>query len=194
MDITLIRHGKTEANERRLYCGKTDLPLSENGIAALTELRCCKYPNIDDVRVYTSGMLRAEMTLDILYGAISHDTVSGMREMDFGRFEMHSYDELKEDAEYIEWITDTSGEYVCPGGESSALFKKRVFAAFDSLVENGSSALVVCHGGVIAEIMARLFPNEGKNFYEWQPGAGCGYTIRFDGASPVSYSAIPLKE
>lgn len=31
MTIYLIRHGKTEANEKRLYCGITDLPLSEAG-------------------------------------------------------------------------------------------------------------------------------------------------------------------
>ena len=26
MTIYLIRHGKTEANEKHLYCGSTDLP------------------------------------------------------------------------------------------------------------------------------------------------------------------------
>ena len=31
MTIYLIRHGKTEANEKHLYCGSTDLPLSEAG-------------------------------------------------------------------------------------------------------------------------------------------------------------------
>ena len=195
MEITLIRHGKTAANERRLYCGKTDLPLSENGIAALKQQLCSSaYPDITGLRAYTSGMLRAETTFDVLYGNTPRNSLPGMREMDFGRFEMHCYDELKEDAEYIEWITDNSGEYVCPGGESSALFKKRIFSAFDALVNDSHSCLVVCHGGVISEIMARLFANEGKNFYEWQPGAGCGYTIQFDGKTPVSYSAVPRKE
>ena len=31
MTIYLIRHGKTEANEKHLYCGSTDLPLSDVG-------------------------------------------------------------------------------------------------------------------------------------------------------------------
>ena len=31
MTIYLIRHGKTEANERLLYCGSTDLSLTEVG-------------------------------------------------------------------------------------------------------------------------------------------------------------------
>ena len=35
INITLIRHGKTEANKRKAYLGLTDEPLSEEGIAEL---------------------------------------------------------------------------------------------------------------------------------------------------------------
>lgn len=35
MRILLLRHGITEANEKHLYCGSTDLPLSPGGRAAL---------------------------------------------------------------------------------------------------------------------------------------------------------------
>ena len=35
MTMTLIRHGLTEGNLKRLYYGSTDLPLTEAGIAAL---------------------------------------------------------------------------------------------------------------------------------------------------------------
>ena len=37
--IYLIRHGNTEANELHLYCGSTDLPLSERGRDALQTLK-----------------------------------------------------------------------------------------------------------------------------------------------------------
>ena len=193
MEVILIRHGKTDANERRLYCGSTDLPLSENGVVGLRLLLDSHtYPDVAGMRVCTSGMLRADQTLSAIYGLSTHDTIPGLRELDFGKFEMHSYDELKEDPDYLAWITDNSGETRCPGGESSAIFKKRVFEAFDELVNNEDSAVVVCHGGVIAEIMARLFPDSGKNFYEWQPSAGCGYAISFSGTIPKSFTQIPL--
>jgi alpha-ribazole phosphatase len=39
MTIYLIRHGKTEANEKHLYCGSTDLPLSNVGRAELKGLK-----------------------------------------------------------------------------------------------------------------------------------------------------------
>ena len=41
MRLILIRHGKTEANEKHLYCGSTDLPLSEAGKAALLGRKLC---------------------------------------------------------------------------------------------------------------------------------------------------------
>ena len=36
--ICLIRHGITEGNKNRLYYGYADIPLAEEGIAALKEL------------------------------------------------------------------------------------------------------------------------------------------------------------
>ena len=63
MTIYLIRHGKTEANERRLYCGSTDLPLSESG---REELRRIRY-DISGVRFLTSGMARANETMELLF-------------------------------------------------------------------------------------------------------------------------------
>lgn len=192
MEISLIRHGRTEANLKRLYCGCTDIPLSAEGISELERLKTeHDYPPLSGKDVYTSGMLRADGTLRTLYGDVGRLVLSGMREMDFGEFEMHCYDELKDDARYIDWITDTSGEYVCPGGESSALFKKRVFEAFDSVIASGRDAVIICHGGVIAEIMARAFPDEGLNFYEWQPSAGRGYTLSFTGGVYCGYRKIP---
>ena len=61
MTIYLIRHGKTEANDKRLYCGSTDLPLSEKGRKELGQL----HYEIKNVRFLTSGMKRTTETLKI---------------------------------------------------------------------------------------------------------------------------------
>ena len=42
MTIYLIRHGKTLANERKLYCGSTDLSLSEQGREELNRIHLDK--------------------------------------------------------------------------------------------------------------------------------------------------------
>ncbi|MDU4145567.1 histidine phosphatase family protein, partial [Clostridium sp.] len=37
--LYLIRHGKTLCNERRLYCGKSDVSLSELGYKEILKLK-----------------------------------------------------------------------------------------------------------------------------------------------------------
>ena len=181
MRISLIRHGMTEANERRLYCGFTDLPLSEQGRMNLAILKnSVSYPSAD---VYiSSGLSRATETMQILYGQEPDAVIEEFMEMNFGEFEMHSYEELKHKLEYQNWINDldnTEGSFnvACPSGESRSVFQKRVTAGLSKLLGmRVDSVAVISHGGVIVTVMERLFPGQ-KNFYEWQPGYGRGYTI-----------------
>ena len=171
MTIYLIRHGKTSANEKHLYCGSTDLPLSEAGRG---ELQGVHY-EIKNVRFISSGMKRANETLRILFGDVPYEVDSRFREVDFGIFEMHSYEQLKDTPEYQTWLTGDNEMNIPPKGESGVQMKARVLGAFSEIEED---ACIITHGGVIAAIMEHLFPNEGKNRYEWQPKNGCGYIIR----------------
>lgn len=179
MRIYLIRHGKTEANENHLYCGSTDLALSQAGAE---ELRSLRYA-IDSVRFLTSGMTRTNQTLRILFGDVPFETDSRFREVDFGKFEMHSYEQLKNRSDYQLWLSGDNEVNVPPDGESGAQMKKRVLEAFSEIRED---TVLITHGGVIAAIMAHLFPEEKKTRYDWQPRPGQGYEIR-DG----SYQRIP---
>ena len=63
---------------------------------------------------------------------------------------------------------------VPPCGESGAQMKARVLAAFSEIQEN---TCIITYGGVIAAIMAHIFPEEERNLYEWQPCLGGGYRI-----------------
>ena len=107
MRIYLIRHGKTEANEKHRYCGSTDLALSDAGRAELEKL----HYDIKNVRFLTSGMKRTNETLRILFGDVPYKVDPRFREVDFGIFEMHSYEELKDNPAYQTWIT---GDNECP--------------------------------------------------------------------------------
>ena len=191
MKLILIRHGKTEANEKHLYCGSTDLALSESGITELHERKSTlEYPPIDGFRILTSGMLRCEETLGILYGDVPHETNEAFREMDFGAFEMRSYEEMKNDPDYIAWITGDNEANVTPGGESGNQMTGRVIDGLTRLMEEGRDTLLVTHGGVIAAVMAYLFAAEGKNRYEWQPKPGGGYVVD---TQKLSYSMVGNK-
>ena len=183
MRLILIRHGRTRANDEHLYCGSTDLSLSESGRDDLMKLLDRGgYPPLDGCRVYTSGMRRTEETLAALYGAVEHSSLPDLREMDFGSFEMHSYEQLKDDPVYREWCSGDNEANVAPGGESGRQMQRRVLAAVDELISKGEDAAVVLHGGPIAAIMAYLFPKEEKNRFDWQPQNGKGYLVTLDAA------------
>lgn len=184
MNLYLIRHGKTEANEKHLYCGSTDLPLSPAGIAELEDLKEV-YPKPEHCRFITSGMLRAEQTLEILFGAVRHRIEPDLREVDFGIFEMHSYEELKDDPAYQQWINGDNDANIAPGGESGNEMEKRVWNAFSRLTASEQDTVIVTHGGVIAVLMARLFSEESKNRYQWQPKPGHGYLLTAEHYIPI---------
>jgi len=191
MQIHLIRHGKTMANQQKLYCGSTDIPLSEAGVAELANLReqgIYPIPASGSV-FFTSGLLRTQQTLDILYGPVKRETLPQLAEFKFGNFEMHSYEELKNQDDYQAWITDETGAISCPGGECRQSFTRRVLTGFEILSSQDNDTFAVCHGGTITCIMEHLFPGI-RNFYEWQPKPGHGYTIIYTPGEIKQYEAI----
>ena len=69
MTIYLVRHGKTEVNERHLYCGSTDLPLSDAGREKLKQL----HYDIKNVRFLSSGLKWTNETLQVLFGYVPYE-------------------------------------------------------------------------------------------------------------------------
>ena len=188
--LYMIRHSITEGNARRLYYGATDLPLTEAGRALCRSLRGA-YALPAEITYATSGMLRTEETLSLLFGDVDHEMLPDLREMEMGVFEMHSYDELKDTAEYQAWLTDTEGNYRIPGGESNREMAQRVCSCVQALGRRpGPDLLVVCHGGVIAHAMNDCFPTPGKSFYHWIPESCHGFAIFFQDGEAVSYKPI----
>ena len=183
LKVYLIRHGKTEANEKHLYCGKTDISLSERGKKELYDIKSTvKYPEC--ISFFSSGAKRANETLEILYPEKTYSEINEFWEYNFGDFEMKSYDMLKENKEYIKWITDKDGQVLCPNGESKSQYKKRIKEAFNRFIkkcftENRNEAILVCHGGTIGTIL-EIFYDDSKNFYEHQPNCGRGYKINLE--------------
>lgn len=178
--LFLIRHGKTYCNEKQLYCGKSDVDLSENGIIELrenlneTEYQSCDY-------YFTSGAKRTNQTLEILCPNVKYDIWENFFEYNFGDFELKGYDDLKLLKEYTTWIDDEEGYIKCPNGESKTEFRNRIKEAFINLIqylssENIKAAFGVIHGGSIGMILEMLYDNS-KKFYEWQPKNGLGYEL-----------------
>lgn len=183
LKVYLIRHGKTEANEKHLYCGKTDISLSERGKKELYDIKSTvKYPEC--ISFFSSGAKRANETLEILYPEKTYSEINEFWEYNFGDFEMKSYDMLKENKDYISWITDNEGQVLCPNGESKFQYRKRIKKAFIAFLEqcykeNINSVALISHGGTIGTIL-EVFYDNSKSFYEHQPSCGRGYKITLE--------------
>lgn len=190
--IYLIRHGATVANEQKLYCGRSDLPLSPGGLAGLRQMAARGgYPDPVGKRLITSGMQRTEQTLEALFGPREHEVQPAFREIDFGAFELQSYEQLREREDYRQWLEGDNARNRCPGGESGADVAQRVRPAFDALLADGRDTILVTHGGVVAAIMTDLYPDSNASRYEWQREPGQGWCVTFEAGKPVKCEPLP---
>ena len=203
--IHFIRHGITEGIINKWYYGSADLPLTDEGYEALRELMAEGiYPPLGDADCYTSGMLRADQTLKVIYGNVPFKTSPLLREMNFGSWECKTFNELQKEPEYEEWINNKEGSFTFPGGGDSVIsFNERIqkglkeLCGYQRLKElshrhSGKDAvsIMVCHGGTIAAAMEGWFPGERENFWQWIPATGRGFTVEFKESEPFSYKAI----
>ena len=179
--LYLFRHGLTKEASLHLYCGKTDVPLSAKGIELLNQQKK-NMPVLSGFSFYTSGMIRANMTIQILYPEVSYICEPALKEIDFGIFECHSYEELKNNYSYQMWISGSNELNVCPGGESNLQMKERVICFIKKLLcgDEDKRIAIFTHGGPITALMQYFFPHENKNFYDWQCDFGGGYKIQLD--------------
>ena len=109
-----------------------------------------------------------------------------LRECDFGAYERKTYEELKNEPEYIRWM-ESGGMTAFPGGEDQTGFRRRCVDGVKQwigrlLEKEVASAAFVVHGGTIMaalEALAKLPEQDsgdpGGNFYRWQAENGCGY-------------------
>lgn len=190
--VYLIRHGTTAANQQNCLYGHSDVPLARAGIAQVKALaNLGAYPNPANAAFYTSGLLRTEQTLALIYGEVTHVKLDSLKEIAFGAYEMKTHDSLKNDPVYAAWAKDESGLLAPPGGESLRQFSERVKHGLQTILSAGEEhSVVVCHGGVVGVMMMSYFDDYSNNIYQWIPAPGHGYTVIFDGSFPSRYEAF----
>ena len=69
--------------------------------------------------------------------------------------------------------------------------RQRVLETLETLQQEKQDVLLVTHGGVIAAVMAHLFPEEERNRFDWQPAPGGGYSVTFSDGEPCEFCEIP---
>jgi probable phosphoglycerate mutase len=152
--ITYLRHGESTGNAAGVIQGRGTSPLSERGrmqAAAVGE----RLAGVEFDLVVSSDMERALETTELLDRPFVSDPV--WQEMDVGGWDGLTNEQIGEQfADELEALG--RGEEVPLGGrgETIAQLVDRVRTAQADLferLEEGQSALVVCHGGVIETVV-----------------------------------------
>lgn len=150
MELVFIRHAATEWNEERRYQGSTDVPLCDLGRAQPIGWRNF-LPAAPDF-LWSSPMLRARETAEILYPGAKIQTHPALREMSLGRWEGRLMAEVKQELDSREW---RGLDFADHGGESMRQVCARLGEWLKELEPaEGKVAVVVSHKAAITALFA----------------------------------------
>lgn len=179
LELICIRHGRTQWNKEKRYLGHTNMGIL---IESLTELLPAKEALEGRTfrKIFCSDLKRCRETLEWIYPTSMDSVVfdNRLREMDFGEWEGHTYDELKGSSIYRKWL-DNPQSVIPPRGESWIGFQERIADFMDRLAcsikeeiddKAESSVLIVTHGGVIRQLASITIP--GSTFWDFSADPG----------------------
>ena len=144
----LLRHGQTPMSVQKRYAGRSDVPLTDAGVAqAAAAAKRLAAAGI--AAIVASPLQRTVQTAEQVAAVtgLPVATEDGFRETDFGAWEGLTFAEVRErwPSEMTAWLADP--EVAPPGGESFAVVSERVTAALHRVLagRTGQRILVVSH-------------------------------------------------
>jgi uncharacterized phosphatase len=152
--ICLVRHGETEWNFTHRYQGWADIPLNETGIGQAALVAQAIATEQWDA-IVASPLSRAMRTAQAIADASGFAEIGqdpDLRERGYGEAEGLTLVEREAKWAGTEW----------PGLEPYDTMADRAMAALDRVAEAhpGKRVLVVCHGGLINAVLARVSGGE----------------------------------
>ncbi len=188
MKLHFVRHGESIANIARVFSNReAEHPLTDTGIEQARAL-ACRFEHIPVDRIYTSPILRARQTAELLrlHLKVPCQTVAALREWDVGIYEGTSdpvgwvlHHQVQED-----WFTHHKYESKMPGGESFLEIQARFIPFIQALVQDstnqGKEFILVAHGGLYRAMLPVILVNIDQDFVA---RAGFPYTAWIEAES-----------
>lgn len=183
MNLYFVRHGETEANNKKLYYGKMDVDLTHKGIVQSKKISKL----LADVKfdsIFISKKKRSFQTAsEIIKGNSKKFIVdSRINEMDMGEFEGKDYKDIQKlyPEEWKRWCTDWKNT-APPKGESYTEFYLRVKSFMDYILKlKDKNVLVVTHAGVIKSIYCYVLNNNMDLFWKFASYNGDISIIKYE--------------
>lgn len=167
MKIYVARHGQTQWNVDNITCGRSDIPLTEEGLAQ-AQLLAEKAAEYDLDLIIASPMLRARQTAQAVADKCGIPVILEERlmEQDYGIYDGKS----RFDPGFLENKRHFAWKY--PGGESMLQLAHRIYSALDDICRDYADkrVLLVCHGGVMRAIRTYFEDMTNDEYYHYSEG------------------------
>ena len=190
--LVLVRHGQSEWNRLNLFTGWRDPDLTERGlIEARWAGRLIKTQNVNFDAGFTSGLKRAQNTMDIILSELNQGNVpvtrdAALNERDYGDLSGLNKDEARKkwgDEQIKLWRR--SYDVPPPGGESLKDTAARVLPYYEAniwpLVKAGKNVIVAAHGNSLRALIMRLEQLSGEEILKRELAT----------AAPIVYRLTP---
>jgi len=165
LTIYLCRHGDTAWSGERRLAGRTDLPLTERGEENARQLGR-RLAGVKFERVLVSPLVRARRTAEL--AGIAGEVDARIVEMDFGRYEGRTMDEIRREVPGWTYLRDG-----CPGGEGPEDVGRRADLVLGEIEGGKGNVALFAHSVILRVLAARYLglPAEGGRHFMLSPGA-----------------------
>lgn len=184
--VILIRHGESELNIKGVYYGVLNPGLTEKGREQAKKTREI-LKSINYNKIYCSDLKRAVHTAEIVNVKELELLIDEeLRELNFGIFEGHTYEELLEKyPNELEKSRENWENYNYITGESVTELQKRAVNFINKKVNLDENTVLVTHWGIINTILSHYFSNGLDAYWKFSVKNAGVVIIEFSEGYPI---------
>lgn len=201
--LFIVRHGQTAWNKEKVFRGRVDVPLNEQGIKE-AEAVAEALKNEDISVIYSSPLSRAVQTAEptAKLKGLEIIKLDGITDMNFGVWEGRRLEDVeKEDMDKYRMWVERPAELLIPNGETLKEVQNRALNAVKEIIDKHPSqtVMLVSHRVVCKLLVLGLMGLGPDKFWNIQQDTACinlfavkdGRTIMFK--TNDTCHLIPLK-
>ncbi len=166
--VYILRHGETEGNEKKIFRGRWDLPLSSRGVRQV-ELAGEALAGVGFSQIFTSPLARARQTAAAAVRFTDGPDArveESLVDIDYGVWTRRADDDIaRNSAELHRLWRNAPGKVRFPGGESLADVRLRVVPLLESFTGTEGNVLLVSHRVPIKVMLCQALGLDDSAFW-----------------------------
>ncbi|MBQ6260780.1 MAG: histidine phosphatase family protein [Firmicutes bacterium] len=176
--IYIVRHGKTELNRANVLQGRSDHPLNEEGIKQAEEASE-RFRSVRFDHVFTSPLIRAVQTAEIVAPYARPSVDERLIEMDYGPYEGTDLNSLP--PEILTFFSDFVHNPAPEGMEQLSSVTARAGSFIEDIRGLEGDILVSTHAIAMKGILEYLTPESNGSYWSKYIGNCAVYAAENDG-------------